>query len=387
MATGVKQQQRRGLAADWNTSNHVLDEGELGVTTDTGIIKIGDGVNGWNDLPAAFGSSYLPLLGKAADSELLDGISSDGFYKISDATTTATADKLAKRTAAGRLLAVAGTTGEEVVNYDQMATADAATRRVTVTRTVTADFTLAASDGGGIVFVNGSSYSTTIVCTIPTNATVPIPIGTVIELRTATTAKSPMSLVPASGGVVTVAGATLIYGLASSMRVLKTGTDNWVVLHVNQSPGPILRRKIKTGISIPIGFSAVRLDGADVANLTNNVDTLGTNEQYNAATDLYKCYIRRSGWYDIAAQITLNEGIAQRVYLRLKVNGTNYPLGIGMSKDSLLDIGPRFSDLVPLNVGDYIELEGFRENGTAGTIVETNDSASVFSWAWRRPLS
>lgn len=391
MATGVKQQQRRGLAADWNTSNYVLDEGELGVTTDTGIIKIGDGVNGWNDLPAAFGSAYLPMLGKAADSELLDGIDSSGFLKTGDATTAATADKVAKRTADGRILAANGTTGTEVVNYAQMIAGDTAAvtlaRRVNLTRTVTADFTLAPTDDGGIIFVNGASWSTTIVCNVPTNALVPIPIGTMIELRTATTAKSPMNLVPAVG--VTIAGSTLIYGQASSMRICKTADDSWVVLSVNQSPGPILRRKIKTGsggATLGAGFTKMRLDGSNVANVTNNVDTLGTNEQYNASTDLYKCYVRRSGWYDVQGQIITTESYGGRIYASLYINGVSVPIGSGADKGSLPDIGARFSDLLPLNVGDYIEMYGFRESGTVGTVVETNDAPSYFAWAWRRPL-
>lgn len=43
--------QRRGTAAAWASINPVLDDGEIGYARDTNIIKIGDGVTHWNDLP------------------------------------------------------------------------------------------------------------------------------------------------------------------------------------------------------------------------------------------------------------------------------------------------------------------------------------------------
>jgi hypothetical protein len=41
-------QLRRGTAAQWTSANPVLLEGELGLETDTGKIKVGDGVANWN---------------------------------------------------------------------------------------------------------------------------------------------------------------------------------------------------------------------------------------------------------------------------------------------------------------------------------------------------
>lgn len=396
MATGVKQQQRRGLAADWNISNHVLDEGELGVTTDTGIIKIGDGVNGWNDLPAAFGSAYLPMLGKAADSELLDGIDSSGFLKTGDATTTATADKVARRTADGRILAANGTTGTEVVNYAQMIAGDngavVSARRINLTRTVTADFTLAATDDGGMIFVNGPAWGTTIVCNVPTNASVPISIGSVIELRTATTAQSPMNLVPAGG--VTIAGLTLIHGQASHMRIAKTGTDNWVVISVNQSPGPVLHRKIKQGADNTLttgSFVKLRLDGVNGSGAshayTNNYDSLGTNVQYNSGSDLYKIYARRSGWYNVSVQAVVETNNNGRLYFQTKINGALCSFGGGAARANGPHMMHSLTGGLPLNVGDYLEFELYLEGGTGTQVMGEDTYASSFvHWSWDRSL-
>lgn len=92
MAEGTRMQQRRATEAVWNTSDYVLAPGELGVTTDTGIIKIGNGTSPWSELEIAFDSEYLPILGKAADSELLDGVSADFFIKEADTSTSPTPD-------------------------------------------------------------------------------------------------------------------------------------------------------------------------------------------------------------------------------------------------------------------------------------------------------
>jgi hypothetical protein len=44
---------RRDTAANWSSSNPILAEGEVGVTTDTRILKIGNGSDAWNTLQPA----------------------------------------------------------------------------------------------------------------------------------------------------------------------------------------------------------------------------------------------------------------------------------------------------------------------------------------------
>jgi hypothetical protein len=43
-------QLRRGTAAQWTTANSILASGEIGVETDTGKHKVGDGSSAWNTL-------------------------------------------------------------------------------------------------------------------------------------------------------------------------------------------------------------------------------------------------------------------------------------------------------------------------------------------------
>jgi hypothetical protein len=64
----IKLQIRRGLAADWaNPSNNpVLLAGEIGLETDTGNFKIGDGTLAWNSLPYAR-AAYAQISGAGND--------------------------------------------------------------------------------------------------------------------------------------------------------------------------------------------------------------------------------------------------------------------------------------------------------------------------------
>lgn len=42
---------RRGTAIDWATKNPLLRDGEMGLESNSGKYKIGDGYQRWNDLP------------------------------------------------------------------------------------------------------------------------------------------------------------------------------------------------------------------------------------------------------------------------------------------------------------------------------------------------
>lgn len=51
----VQIQLRRGTAAEWTTADPILSSGELGVETDTGKFKVGDGINNWSGLSYSSG--------------------------------------------------------------------------------------------------------------------------------------------------------------------------------------------------------------------------------------------------------------------------------------------------------------------------------------------
>ena len=46
----VQIQLRNDTAANWVSTNPILAQGEVGIETDTRLVKLGDGINNWNDL-------------------------------------------------------------------------------------------------------------------------------------------------------------------------------------------------------------------------------------------------------------------------------------------------------------------------------------------------
>lgn len=46
---------KRGLLMRWEMTNPILEAGEPGWATDTFILKVGDGIHTWNELPALTG--------------------------------------------------------------------------------------------------------------------------------------------------------------------------------------------------------------------------------------------------------------------------------------------------------------------------------------------
>jgi len=281
MAEGTRMQQRRATEAVWNTSDYVLAAGELGVTTDTGIIKIGDGTNGWSDIDPAFGSEYLPLLGTAANSELLDGISSAGFVQSTEVSTSATADTVARRLSDGTLRVAAAATSGDAPQWGQtqteigaqITTATPGIRAELVSRTVTANFTIAATDVGAMVLANHSSVTAFVTATLPTNATVAIAVGSWIDI--CAIGNGLVKIVGAGG--VTVLGPIYVFPNYGIVRVLKTGTNQWNLIPIgnnHQQKFPKMRvYRATTTINYVTGqWHGVAFNTLDTANTLNPGD-------------------------------------------------------------------------------------------------------------------
>lgn len=63
---------RRGAAATWTSEAPTLAAGELGIETDTGRVKIGDGVTAWGSLAYSFESYTLANITDAGGAAALD---------------------------------------------------------------------------------------------------------------------------------------------------------------------------------------------------------------------------------------------------------------------------------------------------------------------------
>lgn len=224
MADGTRMQQRRATEAVWNTSDYVLAAGELGVTTDTGILKIGNGTTPWSELPIAFEELYLPLLATAANSALFDGLSPDTFVRDFDAVTTVTNDSVARRTATGTLKAATAVASDDLATKAQMDTALLDNKQIPVQRTVVSAATLALTDMNDMVFVNNSSLTTQVVITVPPNSSAAFPVYSWVDVVAIGAGGAKIS--PGAG--VTINGATNVFPGYGRLRLHKTGTDAWV---------------------------------------------------------------------------------------------------------------------------------------------------------------
>jgi len=93
-----RMQQRRDTAANWTTNNPTLAAGELGLETDTGLIKIGTGSTAWTALAYAATGTVTSVI---AGTGLSGGtITSSGTISINTAVTAdlTTAQTLTNKT-------------------------------------------------------------------------------------------------------------------------------------------------------------------------------------------------------------------------------------------------------------------------------------------------
>lgn len=58
---------KRGTAARWAELNPILEQGEPGFVYDNNLLKIGDGVTRWNDLPYIQGKTEVSNFNSSSD--------------------------------------------------------------------------------------------------------------------------------------------------------------------------------------------------------------------------------------------------------------------------------------------------------------------------------
>lgn len=306
MAVGTRMQQRRATAAEWDTSNYVLAEGEIGVTTDTGIIKIGDGVNGWTALDPAFDSEYLPILGKAADSELLDGISADFFVKFADTDVNPTNNTFVKRTADGGIKATDATENTEVTTLQQQTAAITLAKQNLIARQLTANGTLALTDVGKTVTVNHASLTAQVIVTVPKNSVIPIPVGSWVDVVAVSDGGAKLSPVD---GTVTLYGKVNALPKYGAIRLTKINTDEWMGIEIAKGRQPSIKVvRTASGDNYTGAYAFVPWDTTD------------QNETYNADNDWFS--IPATG-LPTARRIVVNKDGEYLFNLNFNVAGTN----------------------------------------------------------------
>ena len=306
MAVGTRMQQRRALAADWDTSNYVLAEGEIGVTTDTGIIKIGDGVNGWTALDPAFDSQYLPILGTAANSDLLGGVSVTSLVKVADASVLPTNDSYVKRTADGGIKATDATEVTEVTTLQQVTASLAANKQVAISRTLTAAGNLALTDIGKMIVFNTASSTSQSTITIPLNSSVAFPIGSWVDICSISSGIGTKVL---AGDVsINIRGKINVMPGYGVIRLLKIGTDEWQGIELNRgAKKPKIKVNVSTAGQSFASTTFIQYDGIVAAD-TYNPDNEWFSIPGTGLSTARRIICNKDGEYTFNANISFNGG-------------------------------------------------------------------------------
>ena len=381
MAEGTRMQQRRATEAVWNTSDYVLAPGELGVTTDTGIIKVGNGTSPWSELDPAFDSQYLPILGKAADSELLDGIGSESFVKVADTSVTATNNSYVKRTADGGVKGTAATEDDELTTLLQVN----GFRRNFISRTITASGTLQASDAYKQLQVDNSTRASVMTVTIPTNATVAFEIGTWIDIVAIGTGTGVIAL----AGGVTFVGDKRVYGNMGSIRIAKVGTDAWILIRRSDPPDAYARCFMYQNANSPgmtAGFRDLPLNAETIdthnGHVTGSVSGDDTDSNPIYRTNRYTVQPGQAGIYKVNG-LFFFVGVGTDMQCRVVKNGAAIPGGLGQNHNnttsSYVLSGEKQLDLAE---GDIISFQGYgNANGWTSGGSSSNGNACTLSVA------
>lgn len=379
MAVGTRMQQRRATAAVWNASGYVLAAGELGVATDAGIIKIGDGVNVWSAIDPAFDGLYLPILGEAANSALLGGISAASFVKVSDTDVNATANTYAKRTADGGLNVTDANTATEATSFQQMNAAIAAAKPLQVSQTVTAAVTLALTDANSIVFVNQASLTAQVQVTVPPNATVAFPIGTVIQV----TARGLGGAKIIAGAGVTINGATNAMPDWGTVRLVKFSTNTWFGITLNAGKRlPKIRATHTSSLSFATGgagFTCIPYQTLDTTVDFYNPDNEWFSVPGSGLATARRIIVNKDGEYLINANIIPANGqAASQMMIGKLINDNTLTGATYLSNGAVTAVG-HLSARVRLAAGETV--------GAAYSPASTNTSQVDGTNGWRADFS
>ena len=317
MAVGTRMQQRRATAAEWTTSNYVLADGEIGVVTDTGSFKIGNGVTPWTDLDFAFDGQYLPILGTAANSELLGGVSEEFFVKVADTDVNPTNNTYVKRTADGGIKASDATEASEVTTLQQQTAAITVSKQEPIVRTVTATTVAALTDIGKMIFVDNNSLTTQITVQIPKNATVAFPIGSWIDICASNIGGAKIVAVAADVAIVGLYGKLNVMPGCGVIRLLKIGTDQWMGQEISQG-SRLPRIKVActvAGQSFASAYAFVNYDTIVAAD-TYNPDNEWFSIPGTGLTTARRIICNKDGEYEFTPNVGTTGGPTQWAQLR-----------------------------------------------------------------------
>lgn len=253
-------QLRRDTAANWASTNPILAQGEIGIATDNGKLKIGNGSSAWSSLSYFTGDISGVVLNDLSDVTITSAANGDflrwnGSAWINDAVnlSTDTVGSYVESLVAGTGITLSNNSGEAAtptVNVDtsviqarvtnvsdtEIGYLDGVTSSIQtqidskVSSTISinaqsASYTLVLSDKDKLVEIDNGSANN---LTIPPNSSVAFPVGTQINILQ--TGAGTTTLVAGSGVTVNATPGLILRARWSSATLIKRATDTWVAI-------------------------------------------------------------------------------------------------------------------------------------------------------------
>lgn len=208
MSVVTQIQLRRGTAASWTSANPTLAAGEMGVETDTGKAKIGNGVTAWNSLSYSLTGATGTVTSITAGTGLSGGtITGSGTIAIDSTVATLTGSQTL--------------TNKSLTDAKINLGIDAET----------ASYTAILANNSQIVTMNNASANT---FSIPTDASVDFPVGTQITVLQIGAGQTTIQAVTSGTTTINSTGGTAnapkLRARYSSATCIKLSANNWVVL-------------------------------------------------------------------------------------------------------------------------------------------------------------
>lgn len=253
--------------------------------------------------------------GGAANAVLSKLSATDNDTVWSVPASAATASALMIRDSAGRAQIASPSVGSDIANKTYVDTQDSAMRRPSFIGTVGPNYTLQLTDERKMLQINSA-----MTITVPANATVAFPVGTVIDFIQWSTAVG--TFAPASGvSLLAPDGALTTRTQYSTVRLQKTGTDQWIL---SEDTNSATSQAVSASTSAATGSTIVKRDAAGRAQVVDpsaSADIATKNYVDNTAGDAgsptANTLVRRTASGDIYANI-----VAPQVALRLKSTTT-----------------------------------------------------------------
>lgn len=360
MAT--RMQVKRDTAARWLQTNPVLADGQVGFEKDTRYMKIGNGVSTWAQLPYL---NYYTTGSKVADSEMVDGVSLEGLIQTGDVTEAATALKIPRRTADGGLRVTPATDNDEATTLAQLNSGIVAARQRILARSVAAGPTLQASDAGGVVQVANGVLTSTMSVSVPTNSNVPFPIGTTIDI--VSTGIGTLRVLAVNPGVTTIRGDNRIYGQYGIGRLMKVGTDEWILIQLNRPKNAFARCFAYMASTVqgwgsgwkhmPCNAETIDTHNGHITGTITGEDTDSTTAKQ---TNRYTVQPGQEGTYELFGQVNLTVAQSATTHSRWLKNGVWLTGGTGLiGGTSISGVTHTGVKQVELIEGDYVGLQGY----------------------------